>query len=112
MEDASTVETASASGVEAVPLGEEEVKRTRLGLSQPLSDRPDRLELSAWGTDLGAPRSEVNSLVSPLEAHANGEVRQLESKACAQDGEQVVGVQGQKPHPWDAIEPAAESLLM
>src|SRR5215207_108444 len=104
VEDAGTVESAAASGVEAVPLGEEKVKRTRLSLSQPLSDCPDRLELSAWSTHLGAPRSEVNGLVSPLEAHVSGEVRQVESKACAQDGERVVGVQGQKPQPWDAIE--------
>src|SRR5215218_2457698 len=86
VEDASAVESAAASGVEAVPLGEEKVKRTRLSLSQPLSDRPDSLELSARSTHLDAPRSEVNGLVSPLEAHVSGE-RQVESKACAQDGE-------------------------
>src|SRR5215208_666287 len=99
VEDASTVESASASRVEAIPLGKEEVKRTRLGLTQPLSDRPDRLELSRWGRDLGAPRSEVNGLVSPLKAHASSEVRQVESKARTQDAG-ALGTPGRVP-PYD-----------
>lgn len=99
VEDTSAVEPASASGIETVPLDEEEIQRPRLGFPQALADRPGSFELGGWGMGVGASRSEVDGPTSLLKAHASSEVRQMEGKPCPQEGERVVGVQRKEPHP-------------
>src|SRR3712207_5886386 len=55
MENSGSIEPASASGIETVPLDEEEIQRTRPGFPQPVADRPRSFELGRRRTTARAP---------------------------------------------------------
>src|SRR5829696_3401083 len=104
MKYSGAVEGAFTSRIQDIPLGQEKLQRTRLGLRQPIADRPHGFELSGCSAALSAPRSKVDSPISLFEAHAGIEVWQMEGKSCPPNGYWVVGVQREEPYPRYTIE--------
>jgi len=104
MENPGTIELASLSRIETVPLDEEEIQRTRPGFSDSLADHPGSFELGRGHPTACTPRSKVDGPILMLEAHASVEVGQVEGQPGSQNGDCVIRIQREKPHPWHTVE--------
>src|SRR5829696_2004011 len=80
VKDAGAVEGVPASGIQDIPFGEEKPQGTRLGLRQPIADRPDGVESGGGSMGAGTPRSKAYGVASPFEAHARVEVGYVEGQ--------------------------------